>query len=53
MDTQMHRDAMPDADPSTLAQPDEVAERIADMLRDEERAGSGQRVIAPAWEVRS
>ena len=32
MDTQMHADAMPDADRSTLASPDLVAERIATLL---------------------
>lgn len=53
MDTQMHADAIPDADPATLARPEEVAERIADMLRDDERAQSGGRVVAPSWEVRA
>jgi NAD(P)-dependent dehydrogenase (short-subunit alcohol dehydrogenase family) len=32
MDTQMHRDAMPDADPATLARPDAVAARIVALL---------------------
>jgi NAD(P)-dependent dehydrogenase (short-subunit alcohol dehydrogenase family) len=32
MDTVMHQDAMPDADPSTLAQPEVVAERLLSLL---------------------
>jgi NAD(P)-dependent dehydrogenase (short-subunit alcohol dehydrogenase family) len=32
MDTPMHAAAIPDADPSTLARPDDVAARIADLL---------------------
>jgi NAD(P)-dependent dehydrogenase (short-subunit alcohol dehydrogenase family) len=32
MDTAMHRAAMPEADPSTLASPDEVAKRLLDAL---------------------
>ncbi len=46
MDTRMHADAIPDADPATLARPEEVAGRIANLI---ERAGSlpnGTRVIA-------
>ncbi|HEY4102946.1 MAG TPA: SDR family oxidoreductase [Polyangiaceae bacterium] len=33
MDTRMHADAMPDADPSTLAQPAAVAEKIVRLIR--------------------
>jgi NAD(P)-dependent dehydrogenase (short-subunit alcohol dehydrogenase family) len=32
MDTQMHRDAIPDADPSALKNPDHVARRIAEII---------------------
>lgn len=32
MDTRMHRDAMPDADPATLARPADVAERIVEWI---------------------
>lgn len=32
MDTDMHRDAVPDADPATLARPDEVARRIVRLI---------------------
>jgi len=34
MDTLMHRQALPDADPASLARPDTVAKRIADWLED-------------------
>jgi NAD(P)-dependent dehydrogenase (short-subunit alcohol dehydrogenase family) len=48
MDTVMHRDALPDADPATLARPDAVAARILALLRDE-RVASGSRVEAQNW----
>lgn len=51
MDTQMHRDAMPQADPATLARPQDIAARLVDMLHDAVRAPSGQRLVAPQWEV--
>lgn len=35
MDTRMHADAMPDADPSTLARPAQVASRIVRLIRSE------------------
>jgi NAD(P)-dependent dehydrogenase (short-subunit alcohol dehydrogenase family) len=50
MDTAMHASAIPDADPATLARPEEIAARIVEMIRDEGRAPSGARLIAPAWE---
>ncbi len=43
MDTRMHADAMPDADPASLARPADVARRIADLLAD---APHGARVLA-------
>lgn len=49
MDTDMHRDALPDADPASLAQPSVVAERIIRVLEDEVRAPSGARVSASAF----
>lgn len=49
MDTRMHADAVPDADPSTLSDPAEVARAIAALLRDPERAPSGARVRAADW----
>ena len=48
MDTQMHRDAIPDADPDTLADPADVAASIASMIRDAARAPTGARVVVPA-----
>ena len=51
MDTAMHAAAMPDADRSTLARPDEVAARIVSMIEDDTRARSGQRLAAPSWAV--
>lgn len=53
MDTQMHLDAIPDADRSTLQQPSDVARRIVDMIEDDARAQSGARLAAPAWELRT
>jgi NAD(P)-dependent dehydrogenase (short-subunit alcohol dehydrogenase family) len=43
MDTAMHADALPDADPETLADPADVAEAIAQILRS---APSGHRLLA-------
>jgi len=48
MDTVMHRAALPDADATTLARPDDVAARILALLRDE-RVPSGSRVEARSW----
>jgi len=50
MDTQMHADAIPDADRSTLADPTQVAARIVAMIGDAVRAPSGARLVAPSWE---
>ena len=51
MDTRMHADAMPDADRSTLADPDAIARRIVAMIEGDERAPSGARLVAPSFEV--
>jgi NAD(P)-dependent dehydrogenase (short-subunit alcohol dehydrogenase family) len=51
MNTRMHADAVPEADPATLADPDEVAGRIIALLEDSEGAPSGARVVAAKWEV--
>lgn len=48
MNTQMHRDAIPDADPKTLNDPMEVAWRIVRLLGDH-TVNSGQRVVASKW----
>jgi NAD(P)-dependent dehydrogenase (short-subunit alcohol dehydrogenase family) len=49
MDTVMHAAAIPDADPATLARPEEVARRIVALIGDESRAPNGARVEAAAW----
>jgi len=46
MDTQMHADALPDADRATLARPEDVARRVADALGDAARFPSGVRFAA-------
>lgn len=51
MDTRMHADAVPDADPASLARPEDVAGRIVALLEDLEGAPSGARVVAAKWEV--
>jgi NAD(P)-dependent dehydrogenase (short-subunit alcohol dehydrogenase family) len=49
MDTKMHRDAIPDADPATLQRPADVAAKIVAMIEDVARAPSGARLVAPRW----
>ncbi|RKH19666.1 SDR family oxidoreductase [Corallococcus praedator] len=50
MDTRMHSDAIPDADPATLAKPEDVAARILALV--ETRAiPAGQRFEAARWEA--
>lgn len=51
MDTRMHADAIPDADRSTLADPDDIARRIVAMIEADQRAPSGARLVAPSFEV--
>ncbi|HXK20404.1 MAG TPA: SDR family oxidoreductase [Polyangiaceae bacterium] len=48
MDTLMHAQAMPEADPATLARPADVAARIIELLGDE-TLPSGSRVEAQRW----
>jgi NAD(P)-dependent dehydrogenase (short-subunit alcohol dehydrogenase family) len=48
MRTQMHRDAVPDADERQLADPAGVARRIADAIESSERIASGARIRAQA-----
>jgi NAD(P)-dependent dehydrogenase (short-subunit alcohol dehydrogenase family) len=52
MNTAMHAEAIPEADPSTLADPAEVARRIVDLIRRDETVESGARIEAARWEVR-
>ena len=49
MDTRMHADAVPDADPASLDRPEAVARAIAAILGDEAGAPSGARVRASEW----
>lgn len=53
MDTEMHRAAMPEADPAELERPERVAARIVSMIRDEVRAPGGARLVATEWEARA
>jgi len=46
MDTKMHADAIPDADPKTLARPADVAEKIVAMARRAESLANGARMEA-------
>lgn len=46
MDTQMHADAIPDADTSTLARPEEVARRLAHLILHPASVANGARVTA-------
>jgi NAD(P)-dependent dehydrogenase (short-subunit alcohol dehydrogenase family) len=46
MDTDMHRAALPDADPTALARPGDVARWIVGRVREAERLPSGSRLSA-------
>jgi NAD(P)-dependent dehydrogenase (short-subunit alcohol dehydrogenase family) len=52
MDTAMHRDAMPEADPATLARPQAVAERIAALLLEAGSTRGPQRIVISQLEAR-
>jgi len=47
MNTRMHADAIPDADPATLADPADIAARIVALVEGSVEGKSGQRVSAP------
>ncbi len=49
MDTEMHAAALPEADPSTLARPEHVAERIAGMIEHASEIAPGARLLAGSW----
>jgi NAD(P)-dependent dehydrogenase (short-subunit alcohol dehydrogenase family) len=49
MDTRMHADAVPDADPKTLARPEEVARKLVEIIEASDRLTNGARLEAPAW----
>jgi hypothetical protein len=44
MNTRMHEEAMPDANPASLADPGTVAARIVSLLRRIETVPSGSRI---------
>jgi len=50
MDTVMHAAAIPDADRGSLARPEEIAGRVAEMIRDD-TLPSGARLEAGSWRV--
>lgn len=55
MDTRMHADAIPDADPTTLARPADVAERIVTIVARSGASTNGARLAAadfPALDAR-
>jgi NAD(P)-dependent dehydrogenase (short-subunit alcohol dehydrogenase family) len=49
MDTHMHAQAMPDADPESLSQPSESAEKITLMIQHSQQIESGARLVASDW----
>jgi NAD(P)-dependent dehydrogenase (short-subunit alcohol dehydrogenase family) len=49
MDTAMHRAALPEADPASLADPAQVAARVVEMLQQVERITPGARLVAAEW----
>jgi len=51
MNTRMHAEAIPDADPSTLADPAAVAARIAGLMAHPEQASNGARLEASSLPV--
>ncbi len=52
MDTRMHADAIPEADPASLQSPDAVAEQIVLMIEHADEIENGSRLIAPSWRER-
>jgi NAD(P)-dependent dehydrogenase (short-subunit alcohol dehydrogenase family) len=51
MNTRMHADAMPEADPASLRAPSAVAAIIAAMIEHSNQISSGARLVAPQWEA--
>ena len=49
MNTDLHREAAPGDDPRTLLDPEEVAERFADLLESVESLPNGARVALSEW----
>ncbi|HEX5060093.1 MAG TPA: SDR family oxidoreductase [Kofleriaceae bacterium] len=53
MDTKMHADAIPNADPASLQRPADVAARIIDIIENATAAPSGARLSVPSWKAAS
>lgn len=51
MDTRMHAEAMPDADPASLRAPAEVAATIVAMIEYANEVDNGARLVASEWMV--
>jgi NAD(P)-dependent dehydrogenase (short-subunit alcohol dehydrogenase family) len=51
MDTRMHAEALPDADPSTLGRPADAAARIVEIIRRSDEIPNGSRLTADHMEV--
>ena len=49
MNTRMHADAIPDADPALLLEPRVVAQHIVRLIRDGDALPNGARLVASAW----
>jgi NAD(P)-dependent dehydrogenase (short-subunit alcohol dehydrogenase family) len=49
MDTRMHADAAPDADPAGLRSPAAVAEKVVTMIRQSGLIANGSRLIVSEW----
>jgi NAD(P)-dependent dehydrogenase (short-subunit alcohol dehydrogenase family) len=49
MRTRMHAEALPDADPDTLAAPEDVAARITSLIAHSDAVATGTRIEAATW----
>lgn len=52
MDTALHREAVPDADPADLLDPRHVGKRLAAFIEESESAPSGSRIVLGDWRAR-
>jgi NAD(P)-dependent dehydrogenase (short-subunit alcohol dehydrogenase family) len=53
MDTRMHAEALPEADPNSLPAPETVAEQITMIIQHADQIESGARLRAQNWQERS
>ena len=51
MDTKMHADAMPEADPTTLERPERIAEKLIGMIEHADAIEPGARIVASEWKT--